>query len=151
MGHTHIRTCAYARSLTHSMFVRSLTYSNGYATIVQRERESIDFQFLKCTHFDAASSLARSISLSLCASSFSFELKSSEILTKKSSTAALNVCNVENAYPISRRQRSSCAMRRGWLVGIKYFRANSRLLGRCSLSLSDVKNTVLNVPSPMRR
>lgn len=54
-------------------------------------------------------------------------------------------------HPISFRHRNSCKMRLGWLVGIRCLSANSRLFGRCSWHLKDVRNTVLKVPSPIRR
>lgn len=55
------------------------------------------------------------------------------------------------AYPIFFKHLNSWAIRLGWLVGIKYFSAKSRLFGRCSWPLNDVRKTVLNVPSPIRR
>lgn len=61
--------------------------------------------------------------------------------------------NQNGTHPISFRHFNSLAIRLGWLVGIKYFNAKSRFLciGVRSWHLNDVKNTVLNVPSPMRR
>lgn len=55
-------------------------------------------------------------------------------------------------YPISFKQRSSWATRFGWLVGTRYLSAKNRLCfgGTLSWRRNDVRNTVLNVPSPMR-
>lgn len=59
----------------------------------------------------------------------------------------------KNIYPMYFKQRNSWAMRVGWLVGTRYLSAKKRLRfgGTFSWHRNDVKNTVLNVPSPMRR
>lgn len=58
-----------------------------------------------------------------------------------------------STHPISRRHFNSLSIRLGWLVGMRYLTANNfRLIGATfSWHLSVARNTVLNVPSPIRR